>query len=118
MAATPPRRSGRTARLQRAARRRTRSVPRRVTAPIGSRPPGRRRRIPASISPAARQPSAAAPTDWWTRTQQIVNTVAALGTLVVIVFTWQSIQQVNSEHALTREGQVAERYGAAVEDQR
>jgi hypothetical protein len=68
------------------------------------------------MSPAARQPSAAAPTDWWTRTQQIVNTVAALGTLVVIVFTWQSIQQVNSEHALTREGQVAERYGAAVED--
>ncbi|WP_051765198.1 pentapeptide repeat-containing protein [Streptomyces sp. NRRL F-5135] len=45
-----------------------------------------------------------------------MNTAAALGTLVVIVFTWLSIQQVNSEHALTREGQVTDRYNAAVED--
>ncbi|MGW4072209.1 pentapeptide repeat-containing protein [Streptomyces asiaticus] len=94
MAATPSRRSGRATRLQRVARRRT----------------------PAPTSPAARQSSVTAPTDWWTRIQQLVGTVAALGTLVVIVFSWQSIEQVDEEHALTREEQVTDRYNAAVED--
>ncbi|MBA6434506.1 hypothetical protein [Streptomyces sp. GMR22] len=42
--------------------------------------------------------------------------MAALGTLVVIVFSWQSIKQVDEEHALTREEQVTDRYNAAVED--
>jgi hypothetical protein len=32
----------------------------------------------------------------------------------VIVFTWLSLQQVDNEHALTREGQVTDRYNAAV----
>ncbi|MEU6688096.1 pentapeptide repeat-containing protein [Streptomyces sp. NPDC046832] len=32
----------------------------------------------------------------------------------MIVFTWLSIQQVDDEHALTREGQVTDRYNAAV----
>ncbi|WP_412713112.1 pentapeptide repeat-containing protein [Streptomyces nanhaiensis] len=66
------------------------------------------------MSPAARQPVAAAPTDRWTRVQQAAGTLAALGTLAVIVFTWLSIQQVDDEHALTREGQVTDRYNAAV----
>jgi hypothetical protein len=121
MAAIPPRRSGRAARLQRVARRRTRTAPSRVAAPIGSRPPGRRRRTPAPLSPAARQPAAAAPTDRWTRFHQIAGTLAALGTLAVIVLTWLSLQQVDNEqalirneHALTREGQVTDRYNNAV----
>ncbi|MGY1453782.1 pentapeptide repeat-containing protein [Streptomyces sp. SS8] len=119
MAATPPRRSGRAARLQRVARRRTRTAPRRAPAPIGSRPPSRRRRTAGPVSPVARQPVAAitvvaAPTDRWTRVQQAAGTLAALGTLAVIVFTWLSIQQVDNEHALTREGQVTDRYNAAV----
>lgn len=32
----------------------------------------------------------------------------------MLVFTWLSIQQVDNEHALTREGQVTDRYNAAV----
>lgn len=32
----------------------------------------------------------------------------------MIVFAWLSIQQVDNEHALTREGQVTDRYNAAV----
>lgn len=112
--ATSPRRSSHAARLQRVARRRTRATPRRAPAPIGSRLPGRRRRTPALASPAAGQPSVIAPADRWTRIQQAVGTLAALGTLAVIVFTWLSLQQVDNEHALTREGQVTDRYNAAV----
>ncbi|MFJ3164205.1 pentapeptide repeat-containing protein [Streptomyces kanasensis] len=54
------------------------------------------------------------PADPWTRIQQAAGTLAALGTLAVIIFTWLSIQQVDNEHALTREGQVTDRYNAAV----
>ncbi|MCX4618030.1 pentapeptide repeat-containing protein [Streptomyces albogriseolus] len=43
-----------------------------------------------------------------------MGTLAALGTLIVLFFTWLSIQQVDDEHALTREGQVTDRYNAAV----
>lgn len=66
------------------------------------------------MSPAAGQPTVIAPADRWTRIQQAAGTLAALGTLAVIVFTWLSIQQVDNEHALTREGQVTDRYNAAV----
>ncbi|MZE76730.1 pentapeptide repeat-containing protein [Streptomyces xinghaiensis] len=66
------------------------------------------------MSPAARQAVVAASADRWTRIQQAAGTLAALGTLAVIVFTWLSIQQVDNEHALTREGQVTDRYNAAV----
>lgn len=112
MAALPPRRSGRATHLQRVARRRTRTPPRRLAAPIGSRLSGRRRRPP--VSTANRQSAVIAPADRWTRIQQAANTLAALGTLAVILFTWLSIQQVDNEHALTREGQVTDRYNAAV----
>ncbi|MBL1104458.1 pentapeptide repeat-containing protein [Streptomyces sp. 5-8] len=37
-----------------------------------------------------------------------------MGTLAVLVFAWLSIQQVDDEHALTWEGQVTDRYNAAV----
>ncbi|GHE24156.1 pentapeptide repeat-containing protein [Streptomyces capillispiralis] len=115
MTAASPRRSGAAARLQRVVRRRTRPAPRRAAAPIGSRPPGRRRRrTSASVGPAARQSPVTAPPDWWIRIQQAVGTLASLGTLAVIVFTWLSLQQVDDEHALTREGQVTDRYNAAV----
>ncbi|MBB5938221.1 pentapeptide repeat-containing protein [Streptomyces zagrosensis] len=113
MAAIPSRRSGRAARLRRVARRRTRTAPRRASAPIGSRPAGRRRRTPEP-TPSTPQTVVAAPTDGWTRLQQAAGTLAALGTLAVIVFTWLSLQQVDNEHALTREGQVTDRYNNAV----
>ncbi|BCL33436.1 pentapeptide repeat-containing protein [Streptomyces aurantiacus] len=103
MATTPSRGSGR-------ARRRTRITPRRAAVPIGSRAPRRRTRT----SREAGQPAVPAPADRWTRIQQAAGTLAALGTLAVIAFTWLSIQQVNNEHALTREGQVTDRYNAAV----
>ncbi|MFF9428413.1 pentapeptide repeat-containing protein [Streptomyces sp. NPDC014746] len=45
-----------------------------------------------------------------------MSTLAALGSLAVIVFTWVSLSQVESEQALTREGQVTDRYNAAVEN--
>ncbi|MFB6525050.1 pentapeptide repeat-containing protein [Streptomyces sp. NPDC056399] len=48
------------------------------------------------------------------RVQQAASTLAALGTLAVIVFTWISLKQVDNEHTLTREGQVTDRYNAAV----
>lgn len=71
--------------------------------------------------PSAPQVVVAAPTDGWTRLQQAAGTLAALGTLAVIVFTWLSLQQVDNEqalirneHALTREGQVTDRYNNAV----
>ncbi|WP_437012911.1 pentapeptide repeat-containing protein [Streptomyces sp. enrichment culture] len=114
MATTPPRRSGRSGRLQRVALRRTRArvSPRRLAVPLGPRPPARRR-TPALI-PAGRQQATAVPTDRWTRFHQAAGTLAALGTLAVIVFTWLSLQQVDNEHALTREGQVTDRYNAAV----
>jgi uncharacterized protein YjbI with pentapeptide repeats/membrane protein implicated in regulation of membrane protease activity len=66
------------------------------------------------VSVAAWQSAVSAPADLWTRIQQAAGTLAALGTLAVILFTWQSIQQVDNEHALTREGQVTDRYNAAV----
>ncbi|WP_344406940.1 pentapeptide repeat-containing protein [Streptomyces longisporus] len=37
-----------------------------------------------------------------------------MGTLGVLIFAWLSIQQVDDEHALTREKQVTDRYNAAV----
>ncbi|GGV37002.1 hypothetical protein [Streptomyces spectabilis] len=50
-----------------------------------------------------------------------MGTLAALGSLAVLGFTWLSLQQVDNEqalirneHALTREGQVTDRYNAAV----
>ncbi|WP_449339638.1 hypothetical protein [Streptomyces chartreusis] len=33
-----------------------------------------------------------------------------------MAFTWQSIQQVNTEQTITREGQITDRYNAAVEN--
>ncbi|MEU0195951.1 pentapeptide repeat-containing protein [Streptomyces afghaniensis] len=66
------------------------------------------------MSAADWQSAVIAPADRWTRIQQAAGTLAALGTLAVLVFTWLSIQQVDDEHALTREGQVTDRYNAAV----
>jgi hypothetical protein len=66
------------------------------------------------VSAAAQQPAVIAPAARWTRIQEAAGTLAALSTLAVIVFTWLSIQQVDDEHALTREGQVTDRYNAAV----
>ncbi|MEU5335598.1 pentapeptide repeat-containing protein [Streptomyces asoensis] len=43
-----------------------------------------------------------------------MGTLAALGTLAAILLTWVSLQQVDNEQALTREGQVTDRYNAAV----
>ncbi|MER5297271.1 hypothetical protein ABT382_35435 [Streptomyces pharetrae] len=44
-----------------------------------------------------------------------------MGTLAAIIFTWQSLKQVDNEralirneHSLTREGQVTDRFNAAV----
>lgn len=42
--------------------------------------------------------------------------MATLATLVVVAFTWVSIEQVNSDQALSREGQITDRYNAAVEN--
>ncbi|MGP3980411.1 hypothetical protein [Streptomyces sp. KR80] len=39
-----------------------------------------------------------------------------MATLAVAGFTWVSIKQVNSEQGLTREGQITDRYTAAVDN--
>ncbi|MFE6848658.1 pentapeptide repeat-containing protein [Streptomyces sp. NPDC057686] len=39
-----------------------------------------------------------------------------MSAIAVVGFTWKSITQVNSEQALTREGQITDRYTAAVEN--
>ncbi|MEU7686733.1 hypothetical protein [Streptomyces spectabilis] len=102
-------------------RRRPRTAPRRPVAPVGARSPGRRRRASAPTSPHAQPSAVVAPADWWARIQEAVGTLAALGSLAVLGFTWLSLQQVDNEqalirneHALTREGQVTDRYNAAV----
>ncbi|WP_328966244.1 pentapeptide repeat-containing protein [Streptomyces virginiae] len=38
-----------------------------------------------------------------------------MSAIAVVGFTWKSINQVNSEQSLTREGQIADRYAVAVE---
>ncbi|CAM5525848.1 Pentapeptide repeat-containing protein OS=Streptomyces chartreusis OX=1969 GN=CP983_39675 PE=4 SV=1 [Streptomyces chartreusis] len=45
-----------------------------------------------------------------------MGTLAAAATLAAVAFTWQSIQQVNTEQTITREGQITDRYNAAVEN--
>jgi hypothetical protein len=66
------------------------------------------------VTPTARQPTVSAKADRWTLIQQTVATLAALGTLAAILLTWISLQQVDNDQALTREGQVTDRYNNAV----
>ncbi|MFE4020123.1 pentapeptide repeat-containing protein [Streptomyces sp. NPDC059101] len=51
---------------------------------------------------------------WWARLQQAVGLLATMATLAVAAFTWVSIQQVSDQQAITREGQITDRYNTAV----
>jgi len=85
---------------------------RHTTPPTGDTP--RTCTAPPAAMPSVQQSAATAPADRWTRFHQVAGTLAALGTLAVIVLTWLSLQQVDNEHALTREGQATDRYNATV----
>ncbi|MFF1496635.1 pentapeptide repeat-containing protein [Streptomyces sp. NPDC058304] len=52
--------------------------------------------------------------DWWIRLERSISLLATMATLAIAGFTWTSITQVNSEQAITREGQITDRYTAAV----
>ncbi|MFD5848110.1 pentapeptide repeat-containing protein [Streptomyces chartreusis] len=123
MASQLPRAGARSMQLQRIARRRTRPAAQRVAAPLGARRPGRRRQVAGPVRAAIAQPADLQPApavvekaSWWSRLQQAVGTLAAAATLAAVAFTWQSIQQVNNEQVITREGQITDRYNAAVEN--
>ncbi|MET7721089.1 pentapeptide repeat-containing protein [Streptomyces mirabilis] len=45
-----------------------------------------------------------------------VSTLATAATLFVALFAWVSIQQVQEEQSITREGQITDRYNAAVDN--
>ncbi|WP_051893285.1 pentapeptide repeat-containing protein [Streptomyces erythrochromogenes] len=51
-----------------------------------------------------------------TRLERAATLLAALSAIAVLGFTWKSITQVNSEQALARRGQIADRYTAAAEN--
>lgn len=114
----------RSGQLQRIAERRVVASLRSPAAPVGPRRPGQRRRaverLRANLPRWTATDSRAAPTSdgervgWWTRLQQAVGLLATMATLAVAAFTWVSIQQVGTEQAITREGQITDRYNTAV----
>lgn len=53
---------------------------------------------------------------WWSSVERIVSLLTATATLIVVAFTWVSIRQVGSDQAITREGQITDRYNSAVEN--
>ncbi|TGB16037.1 pentapeptide repeat-containing protein [Streptomyces sp. MZ04] len=62
-----------------------------------------------------RRPPSRARMKTWKTLERTVALLAALSAIAVVGFTWKSIKQVNSEQAITREGQITDRYMAAVE---
>ncbi|MEU1456717.1 pentapeptide repeat-containing protein [Streptomyces avermitilis] len=66
--------------------------------------------------PAANSGTADQENRWWTRLEKSVGLLVSMATLAVAAFAWMSIKQVNSEQNITREGQITDRYNAAVEN--
>ncbi|MEU2588377.1 pentapeptide repeat-containing protein [Streptomyces avermitilis] len=66
--------------------------------------------------PAADSGTADQENRWWTRLEKSVGLLVSMATLAVAAFAWMSIKQVNSEQNITREGQITDRYNAAVEN--
>jgi Pentapeptide repeats (8 copies) len=52
----------------------------------------------------------------WTRLEKSVGVLVNLATLALALFAWVSIKQVNSEQNITEQGQITDRYNAAVEN--
>jgi uncharacterized protein YjbI with pentapeptide repeats len=53
---------------------------------------------------------------WGPRLERIVTVLTTLATLAVASFTWVSITQVRDDQSITREGQITDRFNAAVEN--
>jgi hypothetical protein len=53
-------------------------------------------------------------TTWWARLERPVSLLVSASTLVAVGFTGMTIRQANGEQNLTREGQITDRYTAAV----
>ncbi|MFJ5550983.1 pentapeptide repeat-containing protein [Streptomyces sp. NPDC093225] len=51
----------------------------------------------------------------WKRVEKTVALLASLSAFVLVGFTWKSITQVSTEQAIAREGQLTDRYMAAVQ---
>ncbi|MDQ0938490.1 hypothetical protein QFZ67_000195 [Streptomyces sp. V1I1] len=60
--------------------------------------------------------TAASEATWWTRMERTVGLLVSTATLAVAAFAWISIQQVNSDQHITRDGQITDRYNAAVQN--
>lgn len=77
----------------------------------------RRQRIQRRHETARRPPDTGTPqepTNWWTRLERAVTLLATVSVLVVAGFTYKSITQVNNQQAITREGQITDRFNAAI----
>ncbi|MFI2371800.1 pentapeptide repeat-containing protein [Streptomyces sp. NPDC018833] len=53
---------------------------------------------------------------WWARIERAVGLLASTATLAVATFAWISIQQVNSDQEITRDGQITDRYNTAMQN--
>ncbi|MGW5249054.1 pentapeptide repeat-containing protein [Streptomyces sp. NPDC004129] len=51
---------------------------------------------------------------WWTGLERSAALLVSVSTLAAAGFTWETIRQASSEQQLTRDGQVTDRYTAAV----
>ncbi|WP_205574510.1 pentapeptide repeat-containing protein [Streptomyces sp. CC0208] len=121
-----PRPGARRAQLQRIAGRRRQLRGTRARAPLGARRPGQRagaaerhRGLTGSAAGGGSRSDEAGGgaegASWWARLERSVGLLATTASLAVAAFAWVSIRQVDSEQHITREGQIADRFNAAVE---
>ncbi|MFF3277502.1 pentapeptide repeat-containing protein [Streptomyces chrestomyceticus] len=118
-----PRPGARSTRLRHKAAGRTRRA--QAPAPLGTRQPvkdsrasrhGRTASGRPQASPSASHTATAFEQSWWMRLERTVSLLATAATLSLAAFTWVSLQQVDNEQAINREGQITDRYNAAVEN--
>lgn len=108
--------------LRRIAGRRRATPRQRATAPLGARRPWLRSRIAgrawvlAEIENGSRSSEGRDSGGWWNSIERSIGLLATMATLAVAAFTWVSITQVRDDQAITREGQITDRYNAAIEN--
>lgn len=108
--------------LQRIALRRSRQRPPRLRAPLGARQVGQRHRAAERFRSSGSTSSPTTPSaglaeaGWGPRLERIVTVLTTLATLAVASFTWVSLTQVRDDQSITREGQITDRFNAAVEN--
>jgi uncharacterized protein YjbI with pentapeptide repeats len=121
-----PRPGARRAQIQRIAGRRRQPRRTSVGSPLGARQRGQRagatgrpRTLTGSVAagdphPGAAHSGAAERINWWVRLERSLGLLATMASLAVAAFAWVSIKQVGHEQAIAREGQITDRYNAAI----